>query len=425
MNNRHTNVFFEISLDECNVNNASVFKEPILKVQEFEISGYTGYNANCTFWNEEIKDTVNVKITLSWQVDVKSIQEQLNGEGHIVATNFSMTLLSLGLYFWRFFASLYSALLLCKDTEAESIKYIHEVAFIIDGPQKATLYEPLLEVIKKRLPASLHTPEEPGFESGLLWSSCGDGTDCRTQWHILHGAFLILEHLTPSQQNEVMSILQESHSTFAHLLRFGCSAIPTDKVLLLHRMGQRRLSAVAASKEGGRKAAESVLLFLIQLLIDMVKQGEQLLMHSSLEMMVELQCSIIKLFAKFFTSFIRYNQKEENKDGEEEDNNDNEDKFCSVKNSQEAEQFNESQQESINETSVNFEQEKENLIDFPLKMILEKVAESRNSSLLYSVLPAKVVDRLLGENVLLGDFYVPMMNLLGKIAQEMESKNRD
>lgn len=463
MNRHNSQLTFEFRLAEDGAESAHDPHVFALEVKEYEISGFSGYSTKFTLWDEAVKDTVNVKLALSWQLGVQSIQEHIK-HGHIVASHFSMTLLALGPYFWRFYSSLFSALLLrARDTEAECMKSFHEVAFLLDSPQLTLLLKPLMEVMRKRIQVQM------GHESGA-YCSC-NAADCRITWHLVHGAFLLIEHLPPSEQSDLMAVLVHSayYSAFAHLLRFRCRSVAAWKVLQLHQMGQRRLAAVIAaasvvSKEEEKEEeeaqleqqllqpaqTEAFLLLLAQLIVDTVKHGVQLskAANSSVEAVTDLQSSTVRNFAKFLVHFGSSRSSTFQLNPPEDDSGFHEDG---------AESIGPLERMSMStpfETSVNFvphrdsgnwlsanagnaeeasQQQKakeENCAarGMPLKEVLARLASrdhGRSTSsypnypLLYAVLPAKVVGLFVAEDVLSAEFYTPMMTLLGDVAQEM------
>lgn len=98
-------------------------QEILLVVKEYEISGFTGYSNKCIVFDDQTGENVSFNLNLSWDLNVKSIIEQIKWLD-IVACHFSSALLALGTYFWRFYSSLYMAMLLQPNTEIQG-KTVH------------------------------------------------------------------------------------------------------------------------------------------------------------------------------------------------------------------------------------------------------------------------------------------------------------
>lgn len=131
MNEKNTKVYIQLllanteqpdddeSLLASNSENStigSIHSETMLEVKEHQISGFTGYSHKCTIMDDTENEQVSFTINLTWDLNVTSITENIEWL-EIVANNFSSALLALGTYFWRFYHSLYTALLLYEQTE--------------------------------------------------------------------------------------------------------------------------------------------------------------------------------------------------------------------------------------------------------------------------------------------------------------------
>ena len=95
----------------------------LFEVKEHEISGFTGYTTTCTIFDDQIAEQVEFQVNLSWELNQESIIDQVK-RLDIVVSYFSCGLLAMGTYFWRFYGTLYKAMLLHTDTENQGMELL-------------------------------------------------------------------------------------------------------------------------------------------------------------------------------------------------------------------------------------------------------------------------------------------------------------
>lgn len=393
--------------------------EAILRVAESDISGFTGHNGKCCLLDETTSEMVDIKLNLSWDLKVESIQEQLQW-GNIVAAHFSSGLLATGAYYWKFYGSLFGALLLDPSTETEALKCLNEIAFILGSSHKQGLAKHLMVLLQKRIIA---------FEDNPV-GCCAD--ECDNQARLLHGVLLVLESLPVDDQGEMM--LKLGDPTFAHLLRLRCLAVSSSRLVHLHQVALRKLMLIAKkNKSRSGRQVEPLLGYLSKLLIDTVKQGDQT--FTSKEEAAQLQDDAIWILAKL--------SKATKEDGDRtvtgscttsstESSGDEESSYSDEDSAEEdAEEAQESEYSTSESLDTQLSSPKTTTTSTPslaaFNVALGNFQAKRGPHWEhFAKVPPTVVERLLGEDTLEdGVYYEQMKTLLKKVARQIKEADSE
>lgn len=340
------------------------------------------------------QEMIDVKLNLSWHLKVESIQKQLKW-GNIVAGHFSCALLATGAYYWKFYNSLYSALLLDEKTETKSLGCINEVAFILGSVHKQTLANPLIALLNKRILA---------FNSRKGVIECCL-SECDSQYRLLHVAFLILEHLSIDEQGELMARLRDA--AFVHLFRFHCSMTSIERMVALQRIALRRLTAIVKKKKFcSAKEMEPFIEYITETLIDTVKQGQRTQSQFQ-EELTQTQDDAVWLLARFCQQ--SKGQKMAKSFAISETPKEKSVYTSVVEKSEEKEKSRCSTSDTLKTVSEHLGEQTNFLIDLKQKAFQ----------------PEAVIERLFKEEFNGEEYYEPMMVLLNKVAKEISRKETD